>query len=133
LLLAPVVINLTAAERTLKACSEIVGELIAAYDAGRSVNLNVLKANLSAKNALKTQPRLVEIIAAIPDKYRDALLPRLRAKPVRTASGVCILAQQRSLLPTARMHRALAWECYIMAHAALCIMPPLTIRSQSLR
>ena len=37
---------------------------------------------------LSTQPRLVDIIAAIPHEYKDLLVPRLRAKPIRTASGV---------------------------------------------
>jgi elongator complex protein 3 len=33
-------------------------------------------------------PRLVDIISAVPQEVRDILLPKLRAKPVRTASGV---------------------------------------------
>jgi elongator complex protein 3 len=33
-------------------------------------------------------PRLVDIISAIPDDYKKALLPRLKARPIRTASGV---------------------------------------------
>jgi elongator complex protein 3 len=30
----------------------------------------------------------VDIISAIPDEYKKALLPKLRARPIRTASGV---------------------------------------------
>jgi histone acetyltransferase (RNA polymerase elongator complex component) len=30
----------------------------------------------------------VDIISAIPDDYKKALLPKLKARPVRTASGV---------------------------------------------
>jgi elongator complex protein 3 len=30
----------------------------------------------------------VDIISAIPDDYKKALLPKLRARPIRTASGV---------------------------------------------
>ena len=41
---------------------------------------------------MKTQPRLVDIIAAIPDDYRSILLPKLKAKPVRTASGIAVVA-----------------------------------------
>lgn len=33
-------------------------------------------------------PRLVDIISAVPQEVKDILLPKLRAKPVRTASGV---------------------------------------------
>ena len=31
-----------------------------------------------------------DIIAAIPEEHKAALLPQVRAKPVRTASGVCV-------------------------------------------
>jgi histone acetyltransferase (RNA polymerase elongator complex component) len=34
----------------------------------------------------------VELIAALPDDHRATLLPRLRAKPVRTASGIAVVA-----------------------------------------
>ena len=37
-------------------------------------------------------PKLVDIIAAVPEEFREALLPRLRAKPVRTASGIAVVA-----------------------------------------
>lgn len=37
-------------------------------------------------------PKLVEIIAAVPEEFRARLLPRLRAKPVRTASGIAVVA-----------------------------------------
>jgi elongator complex protein 3 len=33
-------------------------------------------------------PRLVDIISAIPEEYKKALLPKLKARPIRTASGV---------------------------------------------
>lgn len=72
----------------VKACAEIVAELIAAHDSGKDVNLNGLKTRISSKLKLNNQPKLVDIIAAIPEQYRQALLPNLKAKPVRTASGV---------------------------------------------
>lgn len=37
-------------------------------------------------------PKLVEIIAAVPEEQREKLLPRLKAKPVRTASGIAVVA-----------------------------------------
>lgn len=57
-------------------------------------NLNNLfpfrvKTKTSAKYGLEAQPRLVDIIAAVPPQYRRALVPKLKAKPIRTASGVC--------------------------------------------
>jgi elongator complex protein 3 len=72
----------------VKACTAIVQELVASLQAGKDVNLNGLKGRISAAYKLQNQPKLVDIIAAIPDKYRPFLLPKLKAKPVRTASGV---------------------------------------------
>ncbi|KAG9303586.1 hypothetical protein G9A89_018482 [Geosiphon pyriformis] len=80
------------AELMVKACAEIVNELIVAHDAGKDVNLNGLKTNYSRKNKLATQPKLVDIIAAIPEQYKQYLLPKLKAKPVRTASGIAVVA-----------------------------------------
>ena len=36
--------------------------------------------------------RLVDIIAAVPEDRREQLLPLLRAKPIRTASGIAVVA-----------------------------------------
>uniref|UniRef100_A0A4W5L209 Elongator acetyltransferase complex subunit 3 n=1 Tax=Hucho hucho TaxID=62062 RepID=A0A4W5L209_9TELE len=46
----------------------------------------------SAKYGLSAQPRLVDIIAAVPPHYRRALVPKLKAKPIRTASGIAVVA-----------------------------------------
>lgn len=43
---------------------------------------------MSKKFGFGGVPRLVDIISAIPDEYKKALLPKLRARPIRTASGV---------------------------------------------
>ena len=45
---------------------------------------------MSKKYGYGGVPRLVDIISAIPDDYKKALLPKLKARPIRTASGVCI-------------------------------------------
>jgi histone acetyltransferase (RNA polymerase elongator complex component) len=37
-------------------------------------------------------PKLMDVIAAVPEEYRDALAPFLRIKPVRTASGIAVVA-----------------------------------------
>ena len=37
-------------------------------------------------------PKLVDIISAIPENYKKKLLPILKAKPVRTASGIAVVA-----------------------------------------
>ncbi|KAJ1861535.1 Elongator subunit, partial [Coemansia sp. RSA 2703] len=73
-------------------CAEIVAELVASSNSPTPVNLNALKAKYARLNRLSSQPRLVDIIAAIPEQHRKTLLPRLKAKPVRTASGVAVVA-----------------------------------------
>lgn len=75
-------------EITIRVCSEIVRRLLDAHDNGEDVNLNALKASVARKHGSKMVPRLVDIISAVPHEVKDILLPKLRAKPVRTASGV---------------------------------------------
>ncbi|KAA0201239.1 Elongator complex protein 3 [Fasciolopsis buskii] len=70
---------------------EIVSELIRAVNEKRDVNLNKLKSSVSSKYGLSSQPRLVDLIAAVPAEYKHILLPLLKAKPVRSASGVSFL------------------------------------------
>ena len=80
----------------LQACGEIVAELIAQVEgkteAEPRINLQGIKSRISSKYGLATQPKLVDIIAAIPESRRAQLLPLVRAKPVRTASGVAVVA-----------------------------------------
>jgi elongator complex protein 3 len=76
------------AEQLLRVTSGIAAELIKAHDANQSVSLNEIRAKISKKFAFGGVPRLVDIISAIPDEYKKALLPKLRARPIRTASGV---------------------------------------------
>lgn len=73
--------------------AEVVQELIKAHEDKRNVNLNALKHRISSKYGLDTSPRLVDIIAAVPLNYKKILVPKLLAKPIRTASGVrdCII------------------------------------------
>jgi elongator complex protein 3 len=80
----------SSAEITIRVCSEIVRRLLEAHDKGETVNLNALKTQVASKYGSKSVPRLVDIISAVPQEVRDILLPKLRAKPVRTASGVRI-------------------------------------------
>ena len=76
------------AEQLLRVTSGIATELIQAHDANQSVSLNEIRAKISKKFAFGGVPRLVDIISAIPDEYKKALLPKLKARPIRTASGV---------------------------------------------
>ncbi|XP_060559561.1 elongator complex protein 3 [Ruditapes philippinarum] len=72
--------------------SEIVSELIKAHEQNKDVNLNRVKSKIASKYGLPSQPRLVDIIAAVPQQYKKVLLPKLKAKPVRTASGIAVVA-----------------------------------------
>lgn len=77
---------------TVAAISEIISELLKAHKDGVQVNLNPLKAKVVARYGLKSTPRLVDLIAAVPPDSKHILLPILKAKPVRTASGVAVIA-----------------------------------------
>lgn len=72
--------------------TEIVNQLIQAHEQSKDVNLNRLKCNISSKYGLPSQPRLVDIIAAVPQQYKKVLIPKLKAKPIRTASGIAVVA-----------------------------------------
>lgn len=72
--------------------AEIIQELIKADQENRDVNLTKLKNDISHKYGLDTQPKLVDIIAAVPHEHKKLLLPKLRAKPIRTASGIAVVA-----------------------------------------
>lgn len=79
-------------ERFLQCCADISLELVASLETNKDVNLNGLVGRVSKKYKLKAQPRLTDIISAIPDQYKKYLLPKLKAKPVRTASGIAVVA-----------------------------------------
>ncbi len=54
--------------------------------------MSKLKTQVSAKNKLARMPKIVDILAALPESHKDTLAPFLKAKPVRTASGVAVVA-----------------------------------------
>ncbi|CAG2057535.1 unnamed protein product [Timema podura] len=82
--------NLSREERMVITIAEIIQELLYAHEIGKDVNLNKMKTRISSKYGLETSPRLVDIIAALPTDHKKTLLPKLKAKPIRTASGVSI-------------------------------------------
>ncbi|CAJ0760574.1 16755_t:CDS:10 [Entrophospora sp. SA101] len=77
------------AELMVKTCSEIIKELIIAHEQGKDINLNGLKTKYSRLNKLNNQPKLVDIISAIPDQYKNFLLPKLKAKPIAVVAVMC--------------------------------------------
>ena len=77
---------------TIRTIGEIVNLLIKAYDRGEQINLTKLKTRVAAKNKMRGMPKIVDIIAALPDSHKDKLTPFLKGKPIRTASGVAVVA-----------------------------------------
>lgn len=73
------------------ACNEIANEIIKTYKRKEKINILEIKSKICKKHGLKCIPRLVDIISSIPTEYND-LISQLRAKPVRTASGVAVVA-----------------------------------------
>ncbi|KAJ9102111.1 Elongator subunit [Naganishia cerealis] len=79
-------------ERFLLCCGDISLELVASLKNSKDINLNGLIIRYAKKYKLKQQPRLTDIISSIPDQYKKYLIPKLKAKPVRTASGIAVVA-----------------------------------------
>ena len=79
-------------ETQIKVIAEIVNKLISAYEKREPVNLSKLKHDIGKKYRVPTIPKLVEIIAALPENYKAKLTPYLKAKPIRTASGIAVVA-----------------------------------------
>ncbi|GFF21986.1 elongator complex protein 3 [Aspergillus udagawae] len=86
-------------ERYMRACSDIANALIQEYEAQRDsskpkkdINLNKLRGQIAKKHRLATQPPLTAIIAAVPEQYKKYILPKLIAKPIRTSSGIAVVA-----------------------------------------
>nr|CAG4643780.1 EOG090X02DF [Lepidurus arcticus] len=88
----PVIGKRSKEELALIAIGEIIQELVKAHTEKRDVNLNKLKCSISSKYGLASSPRLVDIIAAVPAMHRKTIVPKLKAKPIRTASGIAVVA-----------------------------------------
>ena len=84
--------KLSREERLVLCIGDIINELVTANEEGRDVQLNSLKSRISSRYGLESSPRLVDIIAAVPHEHKKTLLPKLKAKPVRTASGIAVVA-----------------------------------------
>jgi elongator complex protein 3 len=74
------------------ALSYIASAILHAYDTQATLNLTQVKASAAKKFKLQGIPRLADILQAIPASHRANLVPYLVTKPVRTASGVAVVA-----------------------------------------
>jgi len=77
----------------ISAVAEIVAELVQAYEKRLTVNLSRLRSETSRRYGLNTIPTLVDIIAAIPEQHKATLIPYLRVKPIRSASGIAVVVR----------------------------------------
>ncbi|TBT99637.1 elongator complex protein 3 [Hamiltosporidium magnivora] len=75
----------------LVACNEIANLLVKFHKENKKTNLSSLTTEISKKYALSQQPRLTEILSCIPS-HESQLISLLKAKPIRTASGVAVVA-----------------------------------------
>eukprot|EP01083_Nonionella_stella_P024794 68337_1 len=76
----------------IQCVSDVVRELVQCLDQEREIVIRKIKNRCAQKYGLHKTPRLVEILAAVPEKHKKRLTPFLRAKPVRTASGIAVVA-----------------------------------------
>jgi hypothetical protein len=74
------------------AISYIVQELLQSYDAGETLNLTQLKGRAAKQFRLSGIPKMSDLLQALPISHRAKLWPFLKTKPVRTASGVAVVA-----------------------------------------
>ncbi|RMZ81594.1 hypothetical protein DV737_g2535, partial [Chaetothyriales sp. CBS 132003] len=85
--------------RFMQACQDIANALIQEYEAlhddskpKKDINLNSLRGQMAKRHRLSTQPSLTAILAAVPENYKKAVSQKLIAKPIRTASGISVVA-----------------------------------------
>uniref|UniRef100_A0A452G4D3 Elongator complex protein 3 n=1 Tax=Capra hircus TaxID=9925 RepID=A0A452G4D3_CAPHI len=84
--------DLSPAQLMMLTIGDVIKQLIEAHEQGKDIDLNKVKTRTAAKYGLSAQPRLVDIIAAVPPQHRKVLVPKLKAKPIRTASGIAVVA-----------------------------------------
>lgn len=75
----------------LVACSEIAQQVVDLYKHNKKIDVTKIMRQVSSKYKLSMMPRIVDVIACIPVEYQE-LIVSLRVKPVRTASGVAVVA-----------------------------------------
>jgi elongator complex protein 3 len=85
-------------ELHLLCVSAIVRDLIAQHGSSSSSSdtgppsINSMRMKYAKKYNLQGVPRLTDVLAAVPEEWKDKLRGWLKAKPVRTASGVAVVA-----------------------------------------
>lgn len=81
--------------RKIMAITDSLNEIIKRYDKGDQLNIDIIRRlmqKICSRHNLSSIPKLVDLIAVMPENYRAKLLPIIKAKPVRTASGIAVVA-----------------------------------------
>lgn len=120
-------------QRMVITIAEIIQELLQAVNENKDVNLNRLKTQIASKYGLETSPRLVDIIAAVPAESKKILYPKLKSKPIRTASGVStelflVLSVRTWLFVTLSLHQNARFSALI---ATMKTLTPPAILSRT--
>lgn len=84
--------KLTLQEKQVLVVRQIIEALIEAHEKNDDIDLTKLRCRIAAKYQLSKLPTLVDIIAGVPQQYKSILLPKLRARPIRCASGIAVVA-----------------------------------------
>eukprot|EP01156_Anaeramoeba_ignava_P014105 Anaeramoba_ignava/a608258_93.p1 GENE.a608258_93~~a608258_93.p1 ORF type:complete len:546 (+),score=81.62 a608258_93:58-1695(+) len=75
-----------------KTVQEVVKRLIKEYDEGETIDFELIKKECAKATNFPGVLKSAEIIAVIPESYKKSLLPIIKQKPVRTASGIAVVA-----------------------------------------
>lgn len=84
--------KLSLQEKQVLVVKQILESLIQAHEEGNDIDLSKLRCKVASQYQLDKLPSLVDIISAVPNDYKKILLPKLRAKPIRSASGISVIA-----------------------------------------
>jgi len=79
-------------ELRLRAIHNIIQDCIACTKTGDDPDVRKIINAWTSKLVLDRPPKLVELIAAVPPEWSKQLTPLLKSKPVRTASGIAVVA-----------------------------------------
>ncbi|KAJ3424585.1 elongator complex protein [Anaeramoeba flamelloides] len=75
-----------------KAIEEILKVVMEKYKAKKPINMVKIKIEVARKYRLPSGVKTTDIINAIPKEHRKYLLPLVKRKPIRTASGIAVVA-----------------------------------------
>ena len=79
-------------ERSVKVISATVRQMIDDFKAGKTINVSATMNRFAKEFRLSGTPKHVDIIAAIPEEWKKRLLPAVKSKPIRSASGIAVVA-----------------------------------------